>query len=347
MQPHKRWGSLVAVLIIGIALGLTWSVVVGALQTKGGASKEFRGGASKEKDGGYVEHMVPGDPWPFEKWPSHAQRGYLKQLANYDPELYATWSKRMEKAIAHKQLDKRSELVIVAAMDAIVHWALPVIEQHIDEAFDAGSNISELLEAIDGGPESSGHSVHDGLEGLWHVVEAREKAGKHAPLRGAPLTEKDLIPTAATVPPIFKWHVPLPRFHDQARRKWAPDRFANNARAAEENRKLPKALSGRMSELLTTASDTIIRYPDPLLDHHIHEALNRGSNVQEIVEVMMVVAESVPGASESHVGGRRVHSGVEILRHGLSALDRTIAERDHVGWKSPREYGEGFTKKMY
>ena len=150
-----------------------------------------------------------------------------------------------------------------------------------------------------------------------------------------------------TVPPIFKWHLPLPRYHDQARRRWAPERFAANARAAEEIRKLPQALSGRMSELLTTASDTMIRYPDPLLDHHIHEALNRGSNVQEIVEVMMVVAESVQGASESNVAGRRVHSGVEILHHGLSALDRVIAERDKVGYKTPREYGEGFTKKMY
>jgi hypothetical protein len=28
-------------------------------------------------------------------------------------------------------------------------------------------------------------------------------------------------------------------------------------------------------------------------------------------------------------------------------VDRVIAERDKVGWKSPREYGEGFTKKMY
>jgi len=338
MQPLKRWGSTVAVLVVGIALGLTWSVV-GAQQTKGGVSKA--------EDGGYVEHMVPGDPWQFEKWPSHAQRGYLKQLESYDPPLYAAWSRRLNQAIAHKQLDKRSEMVLVVYMDAIAHWALPVIEQHIEEAFDAGSNISELLEAIDFGPESSTHSIHDGLEGLWAVVGRREKAGKPAPLHGAPLTEKDLIPSSNTVPPIFRWHVPLPRLHDQARRKWAPERFAANARAAEEIRKLPRALSGRMTELITTASDSVIRWPEPLLEHHIHEALNRGSNVQEIVEVIMVTAESVQGASESSVAGRRLPSGVEIERHGLTALSRTIAERDKAGYKSPREYGEGFTKKIY
>jgi alkylhydroperoxidase/carboxymuconolactone decarboxylase family protein YurZ len=338
MQQHKRWGSIVAVLVIGIALGLTWSVA-GAIQSRGGAGT---GG-----DGGYTEHRVPGDVWAREAWPSHMQREYLRQLADYDPQLYGAWSKRLDQAIAHKQLDKRTEMVLVVYMDAIAHWALPVIEQHIDQAFDAGSNISELLEAIDFGPESSTHSIHDGLEALWHVVEVREKAGKPAPLHGAPLTEKDLIPSSNTVPPIFKWHLPMPRTFQQARERWAPEKAAIERRAATEIAKLSKALSGRMSELITTASDSVIRWPDPLLEHHIHEALNRGSNVQEIVEVIMVVAESVQGASESNVAGRRLPSGVEIEHHGLGALSRVIAERDKAGYKSPREYGEGFTKKMY
>jgi alkylhydroperoxidase/carboxymuconolactone decarboxylase family protein YurZ len=317
---------------------LTWAVV---------RAGQGRGGAASKGDGGYTEHRAAGDVWPFEPWPSHMQRKYLKQLANYDPPLYAAWSKRLQQAIKGKKLDKRTEMVLVVYMDSVVHWALPVIEQHIDEAFDAGSNISELLEAIDFGPESSTHQVHDGLEGLWHVVEVREKAGKATPLRGAPLTEKDLIPTAQNDPPIFKWHLPQPRYHQQARERWAPERAAANARAAAEIRKLPRALSARMQELITTASDTVIRWPDPLLDHHIHEALNRGSNVQEIVEVMMVVSESVQGAADSNVAGRRVHSGVEMLHHGLAALGRVIAERDKAGWKSPREYGEGFTTKTY
>ena len=53
MQQLKRWGSTVGVLVVGIALGLTWSVV-GARQAKGGVSKA--------EDGGYVEHMMAGDP---------------------------------------------------------------------------------------------------------------------------------------------------------------------------------------------------------------------------------------------------------------------------------------------
>jgi alkylhydroperoxidase/carboxymuconolactone decarboxylase family protein YurZ len=337
---HKRWGSIVAALGIGIALGLTWSVVR-AVQTRGGGGT---GG-----DGGYAEHMVPGDPWPFATWPSHRERGYLKQLANYDAPLHATWGKRLEQGIAHKQLDTRSEMVIVVAMDALAHWTLPVIEQHIEQAFDAGSNISEIMEAMEGvgSLECGIHCVHDAFEGLWSVVEHREKAGKPAPLHGAPLTAKDLIPESNPVPPIFKYHLPHPRYHDQARQRWAPEVYAINARAGAERAKLPQNLSGRMAELLTSASDSVVRWPDPLLDHHMHEALNRGSNVQEITEVIMVVADSVQGASESNVAGRRVASGVEILHHGLSALGRVIAERDKAGHKTPREYGEGFTTKMY
>jgi len=100
-----------------------------------------------------------------------------------------------------------------------------------------------------------------------------------------------------------------------------------------------------MSELITTASDSVIRWPDPLLEHHIHEALNRGSNVQEIVEVLMVTAESVQGASESNVAGRRLPSCVEIERHGLTALSRVIAERDKAGYKSPPEYGRASRRR--
>src|SRR5438309_7273854 len=125
MQQHKRWGSIVAALVVGVAVGLTWSVVGG----------QSRGGAGRGGDGGYAEHRAPGDTWSFEAWPSHMQREYLRQLANYDPPLYAAWSKRLDQAIKGKKLDKRTEMVLVSYMDSIVHWALPVIEQHIEQAF--------------------------------------------------------------------------------------------------------------------------------------------------------------------------------------------------------------------
>jgi hypothetical protein len=96
------------------------------------------------------------------------------------------------------------------------------------------------------------------------------------------------------------------------------------------------------------ASDTaIVRWPDPLLDHHHHQALNRGSNLQEIIEVLMVASEVVQGAGDSNIAGRRLPTGLEIQVHGLQALSRVVAEREKAGYKTPAEYGEGFTRKMY
>jgi hypothetical protein len=163
MPLYKRWGSIVAVLGLGSALGLTWSVVgAGQGQIRHPAQKGAENGTWTWGDGTTVDHMVPGDPWPEEAWPSHKQRFYLKQLANYDPQIYATWSKRLNQAIAHKQLDKRTERVFVAAMDALVHSPLSVIEQHVDQAFDAGSNAGELTAVMSEGAENSAHSTHDG-----------------------------------------------------------------------------------------------------------------------------------------------------------------------------------------
>jgi hypothetical protein len=263
----------------------------------------------------------------------------------------------LNQAIAHKQLDKRTERVFVAAMDALVHSPLSVIEQHVDQAFDAGSNAGELMAVMSEGAENSAHSTHDGNEALWYVVLRRQKAGKPTPIHGAPLTEKDLIPPATYTETTtgfgsapFKYMAPDPRIHTLPKQMWGdPQENAIDARGRDEKRKLGHKgdLSRRMEELLTTASDTVIRWNDPLLDHHIHEALNCGSNVQEIVELMMVVSESVQGAADSNISGRRVYSGLEIQHYGLQALSRVIAERDKAKWITPREYGEGFTKKMY
>jgi hypothetical protein len=120
------------------------------------------------------------------------------------------------------------------------------------------------------------------------------------------------------------------------------------SRHAAELGTLPKHLSARTQELIWMASDTaVVRWPDPLVDHHHHQALNRGSNLQEIVEVMMVGSEVVQGAADSNIAGRRVPTALEIMVHGLQALSRVVAERDKAGYKTPAEYGEGFTKKMY
>jgi alkylhydroperoxidase/carboxymuconolactone decarboxylase family protein YurZ len=305
-------------------------------------------------DGTQPDHMVPGQAWETayqpDKWPSQRQRAYVKQLENYHPQVYAAWGKRLNQALTNRKLDKRYEMLVAVATASLAHWARPVIEYYIDLAFDAGSNTSEIIEAMKAGSEVNGHSLYDGLGALWYVVHARQQAGKPTPLEGAPLPDKDLIPNSEWTPVHFKYQLPNPRPHGLARWKFDQEGEAIGRRQAAERRKLqlPQHLPARMEELLWMASDTaVVRWPDPLLDHHHHLALNRGSNLQEIVEVMMIGAEVVQGAEDSNIAGRRVPAGVDIMVHGLEALSRVVAERQKAGYKTPAEYGEGFTKKMY
>lgn len=375
MQQHKKsWGSfakwvpVVAGVLMLIALVFTWGLVgVGQTAQRPTPLVDISqlppsivpGGTPQVTipyptwgDGTDVDHLQPGRVWETayqpDKWPSERQRAYVKQLENYEPDDYTAWGKRMNQALTNKKLDKRYEALINAATASMAYWARPVIERYIDQAFDAGSNANEIMAAIDSSPEANGHSAHDGLGALWFVYHTRQAAGKPVPLTGPPLTEKDLIPASAFTPVLFKYQLPNPRARDLARKKFNPEGWEMDRRHSEEDRKLPQYLSAHLQELIWIASDTaVLRWPDPLVDHHHHQALNRGSNLQEIVEVMMVAAEVVQGAADSNVAGRRVPTGMEILHHGLLALSRVVAERNRAGYKTPAEYGEGFTKKMY
>ena len=353
--PLVRSLSVVAGLVMGTTL--VWMLGLNA-QTR---SSSAPAGTLKAtiayptwSDGTQPDHMVPGQAWETayqpDKWPSQRQRAYVKQLENYHPQVYAAWGKRLNQALTNRQLDKRYEMLVAAATASLAHWARPVIEYYIDLAFDAGSNTSEIIEAMKAGSEVNGHSLYDGLGALWYVVHARQQAGKPTPLEGAPLAEKDLIPNSEWTPVHFKYQLPNPRPHGLARWKFDQVGEGIGRRQAAERRKLqlPQHLPARMEELLWMASDTaVVRWPDPLLDHHHHQALNRGSNLQEIIEVMMVASEAVQGAADSNIAGRRVPAGVDIMVHGLEALSRVVAEREKAGYKTPAEYGEGFTKKTY
>jgi len=365
-QQKNKWHSsvrelpVVAGLIMGIAIVSTWGLL-GAGQTVQQAPQRPASTATPQvtpypawADGTQPDHMVPGKPWESayqpDGWPSQRQLSYVKQIQQYHPALYAQWGKRLNQALTNKKLDRRTEMLIAAATASMVFWARPVVEYYIDLAFEAGSNTKEIMAALNGGSEPTEHSLHDGLGALWHVVHTRQKAGKPTPLEGPPLTEKDLIPGQDWTPVKLSYQLPHPRPHDLSRWKYDPVGEEIERRENAERRKLQlrQHMPVRLIELIWTASDmAVVRWPHPLLDNHLNQGLSRGSNLQEFVEVMMVAAELVQGAADSNVAGRRVPTGPEILVHGLQGLSRVVAERDKAGFKSPAEYGEGFTKKMY
>jgi alkylhydroperoxidase/carboxymuconolactone decarboxylase family protein YurZ len=276
-------------------------------------------------------------------WPSAQQRRHVETLEQYHPEVYAAWSDRLQTSLERKQLDVRSEEVLVSGLVAVLHFSPDVVERHIEAALDAGSNVAELLETmIRAGDQEGQHALSSGGEALWSVVHRREAAGVSTPRRGPELGPEDLIPHSPWTPVLFPYHTPRPRHWQQAITKFLPERAAIDAKAAVERQALPVQLSRRLTEVFDTAVDVVVRWKAPRVDHHLHEALNCGSSVRELLETFMVYAEVAQGARESNISGRQVESGPEILRYGLAALDRVISERDGVGRRTPRDQSERF-----
>jgi alkylhydroperoxidase/carboxymuconolactone decarboxylase family protein YurZ len=264
----------------------------------------------------------------------------LELFEKFDAMLYATWGEALVRAVESDELDERSRAVIRVALDSVVHWALPIIEQHVNDAFDAGSNIAELLEAVMhvGSLEGGTHGIHDGLEALEMVIQARAKAGLPTPRRGADLKPEDMIPEAAwPVPPVFPYHDPHPRWHVQVIEKYDPELWPayvawNQARFASR-----KGLTRKMQELLVTAVDVAIFWPAPLLDHHMHAAFEVGATTQVLLETIVLAATSVEGARSTNLAGRVLEGGVASIHYGLTALERVLSERNSRELLAPRD----------
>jgi alkylhydroperoxidase/carboxymuconolactone decarboxylase family protein YurZ len=163
------------------------------------------------------------------QYPRQDPRSSIALFGQFDAALYATWGEALQRAVEPDELDLRSRAVLRVALDSVVHWSLPIIESHVEDAFNAGSNVAELLEAslhvssLEGGT----HGLHDALEALEMVIQAREQAGRPTPRRGTGLQPVDMIPEAEwPVPPVFPYHAPKPRWHVQVIEKYDPELYA-------------------------------------------------------------------------------------------------------------------------
>jgi alkylhydroperoxidase/carboxymuconolactone decarboxylase family protein YurZ len=267
-------------------------------------------------------------------------RATLQMFEKFAASLYGTWGDALENSVDPDELDARSRAVIRVALDSVVHWSLPIIEQHVNDAFEAGSNVMEIFEAVMhvGNLEGGTHGIHDGLEALEMVIQARERAGLPVPMRGQGLKPEDMIAEAPwPVPPVFPYHTPRPRWHVQVIQKYAPD--LNEAFVAwnEARFKTRKELTRIMQELLVTAVDVAIFWPAPLLDHHLHAAFEVGATTQMLLETILFGATTVEGARATNLAGRVLEGGVQAIQHGLTGLERVLAERQSQGLLAPRD----------
>jgi alkylhydroperoxidase/carboxymuconolactone decarboxylase family protein YurZ len=263
----------------------------------------------------------------------------LELFEQFDAALYARWGAAMQRAVEPDEFDTRSRAVVRVALDSVVHWSLAILEQHTHAAFDAGSNVAELLEAAlhVGNLEGGTHGIHDALEALEMVIRARDKDGHPAPRRGAGLKPEDMIPEAAwPEPPVFPYHSPKPRFHAQVIEKYDPEVFAAWSAWNQARFKSRKELTRLMQELLVTAVDVAIFWPAPLLDHHMHAAFEVGATTQSLLEVIIFAATAAEGARSTNIAGRAI-DGVEALHHGLTALERVLEQREGAGLLAPRD----------
>lgn len=262
--------------------------------------------------------------------PASTVEQLLELYATYDRASWSTWHNQLQRSQRSPELDQRSGAVLIVGLDAVVHWSLPVLERHYEEAFDAGCCIVELIEAVLhlSSLEGGVHAMHDSFEALDTVIRRRRSAGVPVPLSGYGLGPEDMQHEAPwPVPAVFPYHAPSPRMHNQVLAEYHPrmwEAFKSYRLASFEVR---TELTRRMQELLVTACDTAITWPEPLLDHHLHAAYEVGTTTQELVETILLAACAVPGAQESSLAGRRLDGGVVALRHGLRGLDRVLEQR--------------------
>lgn len=244
-------------------------------------------------------------------------------LRECNPELYARWSELLRRAATGRALMPQAEALITVTLDSIVHTPPPLADQHVDEAFEAGCNVAEIVEMVvrAGLLEGGIHSIHDGLEAMERAIVEREARGKPVPRRGAGLTAEDMVPEHPfPVSPIYPYQVP--RLYLKAWKKHDPELYEAYYGFLEKRFELRKELRKRTEELVVIAIDSLILWPAPLIDSHLHAAFDEGSNVQEVMEAILAIGQ--------------FEGGLRGIQHGLTSLERVIAERDVQGDPAPR-----------
>ena len=138
-------------------------------------------------------------------------------------------------------------------------------------------------------------------------------------------------------PPVFPMHKPYPRWHRWVIEHYQPETWAPYRKWNRAKFELRKDLTRKTMELCTTAMDTAILWPEPLLDHHMHAAFETGATAQEILEVIVFAAEAVQGGRDESFHARQYDGGAIAIHHGVTALHRVLIQRESKGLLAPRD----------
>ena len=109
---------------------------------------------------------------------------WARFLSTHAPDSMAALANWLEAAKTRKELDRKSAEFIIIALNAYVAWPPPFIDHHVHYAFDAGSTVRELVEAVvTAGMLMGPHVLHNGLEAVERVIEDRQRSGLPTPLK--------------------------------------------------------------------------------------------------------------------------------------------------------------------
>jgi alkylhydroperoxidase/carboxymuconolactone decarboxylase family protein YurZ len=124
----------------------------------------------------------------------HPTRLWMEMFAEYDPDVLTAWHEYGQKILKHKELEPKTRELLIVAIDAVVEWKY--ITSHINQAFELGASIQELVEVmVVCGFLMGPHAWSFGLTYLDEVIKERKQAGLPTP-RTKKDVPKDLKPKA-------------------------------------------------------------------------------------------------------------------------------------------------------
>jgi alkylhydroperoxidase/carboxymuconolactone decarboxylase family protein YurZ len=265
-------------------------------------------------------------------------RGAVAIIRTHDEPLYKRWCDAMEAATQPVEIDGRDRALLRLALDISVHTPSDFLAPDVEEAFNAGSNVTEVIEMFMyiANLESGMHGIHDGFEALEMILRDREQNDMAIPVTGEGLGPEDMKPEAPwPEPPVFPMHSPNPRPQITILRRYHSELLGHFDAWNKALFSTRKELTRRLQELSLTAVDVGIVYPSPYLDHHMHAAFEIGSTAQELLETVIFSSAVVYGARARNLA-YNAEGAFLSLHHGVTALERVIAEREGAGLWAPR-----------
>lgn len=97
--------------------------------------------------------------------------------------------------------------------------------------------------------------------------------------------------------------------------------FRNWQKAAVKHRELDH----KTHELITVAIDALVAWPSPYIDVHLHGAFDAGATIQEVLDAITCAA---------------MYGGGHAYNHGLTAMAKTLKEREKAGVVTPHRKGD-------